>query len=121
MVLIYLTVTGKETSPTKDTGMQAAIIGIAYGSLPVIHQYAASEGTVNPWIDFFTSLYRVIDYENDEEDWKYMYINLIIPFVGAILAFVVHQFILHSPSHHTNNILYNCAYITRCTEGRKRC
>jgi glycerol uptake facilitator-like aquaporin len=35
MTLLYLTVTGKDTTPTKDTGMQAVIIGIAYEFLPL--------------------------------------------------------------------------------------
>lgn len=94
MTLVYLTVTGKDTTPTKDTGMQSVIIGLTYGFLPVWLTLSAGGGYMNPWIDLFASLYRVIDYENDEDDWEYMYINLIVPWFGAILAFAVHQFIL---------------------------
>lgn len=94
LTLVYLTMSSQDTAATKDTGMQSVIIGFTYAALPIWSIAEVGGGFINPWIDFWVSMFSLIDLENDEESWEYMYINLIVPWFGAILAFGIHQFLL---------------------------
>lgn len=93
--LVWFTMTGKSTTPTKDTGMQAVVVGAVHSATVFFPLGGVGGGYLHPWIDFWLSLYYSIDDDNDNEDnWDYMWINLLVPWLGAALGWAVHQFVL---------------------------
>ena len=94
ITLIYLMTTGKDTTATKDTGMQAAVVGVAHTAVVLFPYFGSVGGFLNPWIDLSATIYFFIDEDNKDDEWDYMWINLLVPWLGAAIAYAVHQFVL---------------------------
>lgn len=89
-VLVYLSQTGRDTWATKDTGIQAIFIGVAYAVLVTISMYETG-GCLNPAWGVAQNLYRWIDTQ-DADSIEVIWVYIVFPIVGAIIAYVIHQF-----------------------------
>lgn len=92
LTLIYLTLTGAKTTPTKDAGAQAIGLGFASSTLLAL-AWPISRGSLNPFYALMQNVFRAVDNE-DEEVLEYVYIYIIFPLFGLALGYVLHQFVL---------------------------
>ena len=92
VVLAYLMVSSKVTSPTKDSGSQAMLIGTSSSAI-MYTTYSVTGGGLDPFYVFSHACWRAIDHDTDTS-FDYIYIYLLFPPLGALIALAVHRFIL---------------------------
>ena len=85
-------ISSKVTSPTKDSGSQALLIGVS-NSAVMYTTYTVTGGGLDPFYVLSHACYRAIDHDTDTS-FDYIYIYLLFPPVGSLIALIVHRCIL---------------------------
>ena len=89
-IFTFLIQTEKETRFSHDSAIWSLIISAAYGSV-ITYNYDKVGGSMNPAYGFAVHMTMLMDYGG--EYLKYIWIYLIFPFVGGILALLFHEFV----------------------------
>lgn len=100
-VLIYLNQTSHISWLNSDPGLQCTLIAWAYGALVAWTSYRTG-GSLNPAYGFGQNLWDQID-ERTEDDFKFIWIYTIFPFIGGLFALLLHQFIVIPGHTEANN------------------
>ena len=95
-VLIYLNQTSEKVWLSSETGIQALLISLAYGSL-VAWSHERTGGSVNPAYAFAQNFWNEAK-EGDEDAFKFIWIYTLMPIIGSFSALGLHEFVV-KPGH----------------------